>query len=380
MSNFFELSDSKKKSLSFSELSNYAQRFNIEVVKTSEKTGKKINKKKEELVTDLNAVYLKNKIQEKMKNEKKIIKSSKLMKNDIKMPKIIGYYQDEQKLFNGDENYKKNMLENKKYIEDKYKIKLDFGNIIYYGDFYIWNNEKFIYIESYEKNNVIFLIISREITQYINDSIKYFESINNTETIKMMKNIGKELKLSKIELSLNDKYLSILDFDVNELVGIHFNYVYKNTTGLIEVEVNYMNVKGEIDKKFPSYCFQTEKLEISFLKLVDFQYKLSMHQFEFVCKLEADPEIEIKPKWTNTILVKNKKVIIGNIEENIKSSYECIVYCNMYEKFKNEEIIQNLLIEEFDYNELLLINSKKEFLIMKDFNDFDSFITNNRIF
>jgi len=380
MSNFFELSNSKKKSLSFSELSNYAQRFNIEVVKTSEKTGKKINKKKEELVTDLNAVYLKNKIQEKMKNEKKIIKSSKLMKNDIKMPKIIGYYQDEQKLFNGDENYKKNMLENKKYIEDKYKIKLDFGNIIYYGDFYIWNNEKFIYIESYEKNNVIFLIISREITQYINDSIKYFESINNTETIKMMKNIGKELKLSKIELSLNDKYLSILDFDVNELVGIHFNYVYKNTTGLIEVEVNYMNVKGEIDKKFPSYCFQTEKLEISFLKLVDFQYKLSMHQFEFVCKLEADPEIEIKPKWTNTILVKNKKVIIGNIEENIKSSYECIVYCNMYEKFKNEEIIQNLLIEEFDYNELLLINSKKEFLIMKDFNDFDSFITNNRIF
>jgi len=203
MSNFFELSDSKKKSLSFSELSNYAQRFNIEVVKTSEKTGKKINKKKEELVTDLNAVYLKNKIQEKMKNEKKIIKSSKLMKNDIKMPKIIGYYQDEQKLFNGDENYKKNMLENKKYIEDKYKIKLDFGNIIYYGDFYIWNNEKFIYIESYEKNNVIFLIISREITQYINDSIKYFESINNTETIKMMKNIGKQLKLSKIELSLN---------------------------------------------------------------------------------------------------------------------------------------------------------------------------------
>jgi len=380
MSNFFELSDSKKKSLSFSELSNYAQRFNIEVVKTSEKTGKKINKKKEELVTDLNAVYLKNKIQEKMKNEKKIIKSSKLMKNDIKMPKIIGYYQDEQKLFNGDENYKKNMLENKKYIEDKYKIKLDFGNIIYYGDFYIWNNEKFIYIESYEKNNVIFLIISREITQYINDSIKYFESINNTETIKMMKNIGKQLKLSKIELSLNDKYLSILDFDVNELVGIHFNYVYKNTTGLIEVEVNYMNVKGEIDKKFPSYCFQTENLEISFLKLVDFQYKLSMHQFEFVCKLEADPEIEIKPKWTNTILVKNKKVIIGNIEENIKSSYECIVYCNMYEKFKNEEIIQNLLIEEFDYNELLLINSKKEFLIMKDFNDFDSFITNNRIF
>ena len=380
MSNFFELSDSKKKSLSFSELSNYAQRFNIEVVKTSEKTGKKINKKKEELVTDLNAVYLKNKIQEKMKNEKKIIKSSKLMKNDIKMPKIIGYYQDEQKLFNGDENYRKNMLENKKYIEDKYKIKLEFGNIIYYGDFYIWNNEKFIYIESYEKNNVIFLIISREITQYINDSIKYFESINNTETIKMMKNIGKQLKLSKIELSLNDKYLSILDFDVNELVGIHFNYVYKNTTGLIEVEVNYMNVKGEIDKKFPSYCFQTENLEISFLKLVDFQYKLSMHQFEFVCKLEADPEIEIKPKWTNTILVKNKKVIIGNIEENIKSSYECIVYCNMYEKFKNEEIIQNLLIEEFDYNELLLINSKKEFLIMKDFNDFDSFITNNRIF
>jgi hypothetical protein len=51
----------------------------------------------------------------------------------------------------------------------------------------------------------------------------------------------------------------------------------------------------------------------------------------------------------------------------------------MYEKFRNEEIIKDLLIEEFDYNELLLINSKKEFLIMKDFNDFDNFIENNRI-
>jgi hypothetical protein len=140
-----------------------------------------------------------------------------------------------------------------------------------------------------------------------------------------------------------------------------------------------MNVKGEIDKKFPSYCFQTENLELSFLKLIDFQYKLSMHQFEFICKLEAEPEIEIKPKWTNNILVKNKKINIGNSEENIKSTYECIVYCNMYEKFRNEEIIKNLLIEEFDYNELLLINSKKEFLIMKDLNDFDNFIENNKI-
>ena len=379
MSNFFELSDSKKKSLSFLELSNYAQRFNIEVVKTSEKTGKKINKKKEELVTDLNAVYLKNKIQEKMKNEKKIIKSSKLMKNDIKMPKIIGYYQDEQKLFNGDENYRKNMLENKKYIEDKYKIKLDFGNIIYYGDFYIWNNEKFIYIESYERNNNIYLIISREVTQYVNDSIKYFEVINNIEISENMKNIGKKLRLSKIELSPNDKCLSKLDFDLNELVGIYFNYDYKNGESIFEVEINYMNTKGEIDKKFPSYCFQIENLEISFLKLVDFQYKLSMHQFEFICKLEAEPEIEIKPKWTNTILVKNIKINIGNSEENIKSTYECIVYCNMHEKFKNEEIIKNLLIEEFDYNELLLINSKKEFLIMKDLNHFDNFIENNKI-
>lgn len=377
MSNFFELSDSKKKSLSISELSNYAQRFNIEVQKISDKTGKKINKKKEELIQELNAVYLKNKIQEKKKIEEKVEKSSKLKKNELKKPKIIGYYPDEQKLFSCDENYRKNMLANKKYIEDKYKIKLEFGNIIYYGDFYIWNNEKFIYIESYERNNNIYLIISREITQYINDSIKYFEVINNIETIQTIKNI-ENLIISKIELSPNDNYLSKLDFDVNELVGIYFNYIYKNGIFIFEVEINYMNAKGEIDKKFPSYCFQTENLEISFLKLVDFQYKLSMHQFEFICKLEAEPEIEIKPKWTNTILVKNKKINIGNIEENIKSTYECVIYCNMYEKFRNEEIIKNLLIEEFDYNELL-INNKKEFLIMKDLDDFDNFIENNRI-
>ena len=370
MSNFFELNESKKKSLSISELSDYAERFNIDMHKISEKSGKKINKKKEELINELNAVYLKNKIKEKKRIEEKVSKSSKLLKNDLNKPKLIGNYPNENKLFINDTNYKTNMLNNQKYIEEKYKIKLEFGNIIYYGDFYIWNNEKFIYIESYEKNNIIHLIISRNFTKYVNDSIKYFENIENK---------NQEIFIDKIELSINDKYLNNLDFDVNELVGINFNYIYKYTNYQLEIEMNYMNNKGEIDKKFPTYSFIYDK-NISILKIIDFQYKLSMHQFEFSFKLEEKPEFDINPQWTSNILVKNKQINFGNSEKNIKSSYQCIIYCNMYDKFKNEEIIKSFLINELNYNQLLLINNKKEFLIMKDLNNFDEFIEKNLYF
>ena len=71
MSNFFDLSESKKKSLSVPELHNYAQRLEIDLYKLSEKSGKNIRKTKQELIDEIDTIYLKNRV------EKVIIKNQK---------------------------------------------------------------------------------------------------------------------------------------------------------------------------------------------------------------------------------------------------------------------------------------------------------------
>ena len=65
MTSFFDLSESKKRGLSLSELHNYAERLEINIHKNSEKTGKNVRKTKQELIDEIDAVYIKNKIEKR---------------------------------------------------------------------------------------------------------------------------------------------------------------------------------------------------------------------------------------------------------------------------------------------------------------------------
>lgn len=384
MEHFFELKDSKKKSLSVQDLQKYAERLEIKVHKISEKSGKEIKKTKQELIDELNSIKTnkgkktgtqisthsksksKNELQKEVHNKGKSIIRQKLIKDNI--PKVLVWMPSvKDEFLNEDKKLLNNML-NKEYIEKKLKIKVKLGSILYYGEFYIWNNEKFVYMNSFLKNNVHHLIIPREMSQKIDNSISFFEKIENYE--------NNEFFIQKIELGLNDDYLKDLFFDVAELNGIYFNYEYINDKYEFIVEINYLNSKGEFNDKFPKYTFISNK-EINFLRLVDLQNKLSKHQFEFNYSINGLFQSAFKPTWLSNILIKNENIVLGNFEEKKEFRYECDICCTMYNKYENEENLRLEYIDKLNFDELLI--NFDDLLQFKDKNEFKQFIDNNDI-
>ena len=381
MSNFFDLSESKKKTLSVQELQTYAERLGVIVHKISEKSNKEIKKTKQELIDEMNLCMTKTK-KKSIKEIKSTSSRNTLIyqnenkrktkvhntKNNEISPIVLLWMKDvKDKFISEGENYKINML-NKDYIEKNFKIKVHFGSILYYGDFYIWNRIEFILIKSYMKDDIHYLSIGRKMTNKMGNAIQFFEKIETYQNNKLF--------IEKIKLGNNDIYLEDLQFDVHELNGIHFNYEYINEKYKFVVEMNYLTVKGDFNENFPTHTFISTK-ELSFLRLCDLQYKLSKHQFHFTYKINLPPHFEFKPKWLPGILVKNENIILGNIEDKTDYSYECEIYCTMYNKYMNEENLKLQYIEELNSDELL--TNSKEFLMFKNIDDFDTFMIENNI-
>ena len=370
MTSFFDLSDSKKKNLSIPELHNYAERLEINVYKTSEKTGKKIKKTKNDLIDELDNVQLMNKIQ-KMKTNKKT-KSSK--NNDKYIPNIILWLEDEKEKFSNQE-YKSNML-NYIYVQDKFKIKCNFGSIIYYGDYYLVNKEhEFILLElvDYEitQKDEDYLIIPLEFTKNLNNPIGFFEKLNDIR-----------IHIGKIEL--NKKHSYVIDKlnleEEDELNGINFNYTYsfKDNKFNFEIELNYLGHKGIFNNKYPKYCF-FPKDNISLIQLIDFHNKLSNHQFLFNFKLYGPPEVDLEPKWCESLLIKDLNKTFGSKKKEEDSVYDCIVYTTMYSKYKNKETIYEQYKEELNSNDdsISLMLKDNNFLTFIDKDEFKNFIYEN---
>ena len=177
MSNFFDLSESKKKTLSVQELQTYAERLGVIVHKISEKSNKEIKKTKQELIDEMNLCMTKTK-KKSIKEIKSTSSRNTLIyqnenkrktkvhntKNNEISPIVLLWMKDvKDKFISEGENYKINML-NKDYIEKNFKIKVHFGSILYYGDFYIWNRIEFILIKSYMKDDIHYLSIGRKMT------------------------------------------------------------------------------------------------------------------------------------------------------------------------------------------------------------------------
>ena len=178
MSNFFDLSESKKKALPLQELVNYAERLEINVHKVSEKSGKEIKKTKQELIDEMNLCMSKTK-KSTRKSEKEIEGKTKVhnKKESENVPKVLIWMTDvKERFISDDETYKNNML-NKEYVEKNFKIKVKYGSILYYGDFYIWNGSEFVLLHSYKKDQVHYLSIGRNMTNKMVNAIGFFEKI-----------------------------------------------------------------------------------------------------------------------------------------------------------------------------------------------------------
>lgn len=364
MSNFFDLSESKKKSLSVPELHNYAQRLEIDLYKSSEKTGKNIRKTKQELIDEIDTIYLKNRVEKVIEknSNKKLTKFS-----DNKKPKIVISLSEDD--FTKDEELEKNKL-NIEYLEHKYNLKFNFGYIIFIGDFYFCNKDKTFVLLKKIKDN--YVKIPRIITKNLVDAIQYFNKLDKSCN----------MKIGCVELDKKDNFLSDkIELDKNDkLNGINFNYCYffDDETYYFQIELNYLSQKNSINEEYETFKFIPKK-NISYLQLIDFHNKLSNYQFKFSFKIYGLPgEIfqinKSNSLWelSDNLLIKNYETNVGNKDTNDDSFYYCEGYITMYAKYENIKIIQNKFKKEFDIenNNIYMIRDKEYFKFdSNQFND-----------
>lgn len=366
MSNFFDLSESKKKSLSTAELHKYAERLEIDVHKISEKTKKNIKKTKQELIEEIDTIYLKNKIEKAV--EKKSIKKSSHVSNKHK-PKIVLYLTKEES-----DLIEENFLDIK-FIQVTYTINLNYGNILHYDNkFYFFNKDKtFVLLEKISDN---FVIIPRIITKNISDSIEYFKNLKDDK-----------IKIGCIQLDKKDIYVSEkIEFDKNDkLNGINFNYTYSflDEKYYFQVELNYLGQKKIINENFETFKF-FPKNDLSLIKLFDFHNKLSLQKFKFtfkiygppgnfICLNSSDKNLSTFWNWKDEMIIEKAHIYEGNKKDNEDSFYECEGYITMYSKFENIKNVKELCNDKL-YNEELDIS----YIIRdKDYFKFDQDSFNN---
>lgn len=365
MTSFFDLSESKKRNLSIPELHNYAERLEINVYKTSEKSGKNIKKTKQELIDEIDSVYIRNKVEKSI--EKK--KNNKLSKvQDKHTVKIILYLTSEElDECNLDEEFNKNKF-NEKYIEKKFNTKISFGNIIYYDNFYFYNKDKKFVLMPKIRDN--YVNIPRIISKNYTNVVHFFDKLND-----------ERMNIGSIELSREDIYVSNkIEIDKSDkLNGINFNYVYSfiNNKYYFEIELNYLGQKNVINETFETFKF-FPKEDLSLIQLIDFHNKLSVQKFYFSFKIFGPPENDIFiDNWKDDLIIEKYESNKGNITDNNDSSYECNGYTTMYAKFENISFIKNKFTEELNNEETdkCYIVKDKEYLKFKE-NVFDDFVNN----
>lgn len=370
MSNFFDLSESKKKTLSVVELQDYAERLEINVYKESDKTKKMIKKKKQELIDEIDTVYLKNKI-EKTVEKQSIKKSGKIISKN--KPKIVIYFSEDD--FKNNSELIENKLD-KDYLEKKYKLKFNFGSIIYNGKFYFYNKDKsFVLLDNVLDN---YVKIPRLITKNISDSVQYFSKFKD-----------EKMKIGVIELDKKDIYVNEnIEIDKNDkLNGINFNYVYSflDEKYYFQIELNYLGQKKIINDEFETFKF-FPKNDLSLIQLFNFHNKLSLQKFKFSFKIYGPPGNFIDSKssdknlstfwnWKDDIIIEKSNLYEGNKKNNEDSFYECEGYITMYSKFENMKNIQELCNDKLnneDTDTSYLIRDKEYFKFTEE--SFDTYI------
>lgn len=370
MSNFFDLPESKKKGLSVAELHNYAERLEINVYKVSEKTKKNIKKTKHDLIDEIDAVYLKNKI-EKTVEKQSAKKSGKIIGKN--KPKIVIYFTEED-LINNQELIENRL--NKDYLEKKYNLKFNFGSIIYNGKFYLYNKDKsFVLLENIQDN---YVKIPRLITKNISNSIQYFSKFKD-----------EKMKIGVIELDRKDDYVNEnIEIDKNDkLNGINFNYAYSflDEKYYFEIELNYLGQKKIINEEFETFKF-FPKNDVTLIQLFDFHNKLSLQKFKFSFKIygpsgnfidskSSDKNLSTFWNWQDDIIIEKSSLYEGNKKNNEDSFYECEGYITMYAKFENMKNIKELCSDKLnneDTDTCYLIRDKEYFKFTEE--SFDTYI------
>jgi len=398
------------------ELQKVAEKYQIDIHHTSEKTGKIINKKKVVLIHEIKErerLESQQQLEIKKQEEKKQEENHQTLINSLEIDENIFYDDETPSLFliwtnrmvPKKKEEKKNFLESS-HLESKFDITLTFGSFLrfrsqpgYIGsDYYIVGHDKKIiecdimcHEESQDDNE--YVIIPREITKYLKDALSFFDIHNHKKYNKKVMSLPKDyvyeyalnqdeptlsrFQIGNIQLSSHDIYLHKHVLNIELYSPILFDYRFgSNLTDYdykLFVFIPYLGKDGQLIKTknystwidtyidiYGKYSFLNEDIiDFQILKSIMIDYQTTNSTFKLIT--DADLDIDDEPPFGCSLeMISEPK----KYEEEKSKFREASYFATTYEAF-----LANKNILEAWKDHILT----KKLLIMK--NSFDTSIS-----
>ena len=357
------------------ELQTIAESLGIEPKIVSDKTGKSINKKKTDLIDEIVIFKLNEQNQKILKETEEYEKTmssfddNKIFYDEISTPVFLIWTERPLPM---DKSEKKEYLKPKN-LETKFNITLNFGCFLKFGpsngycgdNFYIIGHDKEI-IEldlmdhDESMNEIQYIVIPRQISKYLKDSLSFFGYSKNNHYSKSLKKMNRDtyehslndscvreiFEIGEFEFENHDVFLNNIVKNIFQESHIQFKYVLDicNTYEyVLQCVIPYLGLDNSLLKNDE----QVIQGETGIVKTNDFNKLLEIQEIIKTQKntyklskcgpIEGDEDI----KWPDDIEI----VSIDKNEKNGDMNYDAVVKMTQYQYFKTQKQIREHFAE-----------------------------------
>ena len=358
-----------------SELQIIAEGFGIETKIESLKTGKKINKKKSNLIDEIiifnlnKAELQKSKEKEDYKKAMSSFDEDRIFYDEISTPVFLIWNKRPLPM---DESKKKEYLKPEN-LENKFDITLNFGCFLKFGpgngysgdNFYIvGHNKEIIELDLTDHdesmNETQYIVIPRQISKYLKDCLSFFGISKNNHYSKYIR----EMKRDTYEHSLDDSCVREI-FEIGEIElenhDVYLNKKIKNITQESYIQFKYvLDICGTYEYKLeciipylgPDNSVLKDDRQLiqgetgivktkDFNKLLEIQEKMKTQKNTYTLSkcgpIIGDEDIE----WSDSTEI----ISIKKEEKDDDMNYDAVVKMTHYQYLKTQKYIKKHFAE-----------------------------------
>ena len=378
------------------ELQTIAESLGIEPKIVSDKTGKSINKKKTDLIDEI-VIFKMNEQNEKIlketeEYEKKMssFDDNKIFYDKISIPVFLIWT---KRPLPKDETEKNNYL-NPDNLEENFNITLNFGCFLKFGtgngycgdNFYIVGHDKEIIeldVMDHDEsmNKIQYIVIPRQISKYLKDSLSFFGYSKNNDYSKSLKKIERDtyehslddscvreiFEIGEFEFENHDVCLNEEIKNITQESHIQFKYVLDicHNKYVLQCVIPYLGHDNSVLKDDEQVIHgETGLVETDdFNNLLEIQEKMKTQKNTYTLSkcgpIEGDEDI----KWSDDIEI----ISIKKEEKDDDMNYDAVVKMTHYQYLKTQKYIKKHFAERMKARDETQVIIKKFGPKSKDF-------------
>jgi len=356
------------------ELQNIAESIGIEPKIVSDKTGKSINKKKTDLIDEIiifklneqNSILLKEK--EDYQKTMSSFDNNKIFYDESSTPVFLIWTERPLPM---DNSQKKEYLKPEN-LENKFNITLNFGCFLKFGagngycgdNFYIvGHNKEIIELDLMDHdesmNGTQYIVIPRQISKYLKDSLSFFGYSKYNHYSTSLKNMKRDcyehslddscvreiFEIGEFEFENHDMCLNNIVKNINQESHIEFKYVLDicNTYEyVLQCVIPYLGPDNSVLKDKQIIHGETGIVKTNdFNKLLEIQEEIKTQKNTYILSkcgpIEGDEDI----KWPDDIEIMS----IEKKEKEGDMNYDAVVKMTQYQYLKESKQIREHFAE-----------------------------------